>query len=145
MHAHPVALWFSLSTFERARHMEDDCQATGSQASAAVQDIQPLISVGMYRTTQKQVPDPKPGDKYISLADQGIRAEIMYGDLDRIDWIGSDRGRTIGGDLSISCLSPQPSQPRVSEGEWTHAEWLRAHPDAVSSGNGLQVRRMTLV
>ena len=102
-------------------------------------------ALGMYRTTQKQVPDPKPGDKYISLADQGIRAEIMYGDLDRIDLIGSDRGRTIGGDLSISCLSPQPSQPRVSEAEYTHAEWLRAHPDAVSSGNGLQVRRMTLV
>ena len=146
MHTHPVALWFSLSTFERALHMEDDGQAPGMQASAAVQDIQPPISVGMYRSTQKQVPDLKHGEKYISLADQGIRAEIMYGDSDRIDWIDSDRGRTIGGDLSVSSLSPQPSRhvPRCShsdsEADWTHAEWLRAHPDAVSSGNGLQVR-----
>jgi hypothetical protein len=140
MHTHSVALWISLSTFERARHMEDDGQAPGRQASAAVQDFQPPISVGMYRTTQKQVPDLKPGDEYISLADQGIRAEIVYGDSDRIDWIYSERDRTIGGDLSTSSLSPQQSQPRASEADWTHAELLRAHPDAVSSWNGLQVR-----
>jgi hypothetical protein len=32
----------------------------------------------MYRTTQKQVPDMKPGDEYISLADQGFSAENMH-------------------------------------------------------------------
>ena len=35
-------------------------------------------ALGMYRTTQKQVPDLKPGDEYISLADQGFSMENMH-------------------------------------------------------------------
>jgi len=32
----------------------------------------------MYRSAQKPIPDLKPGDEYISLADQGLTAESMH-------------------------------------------------------------------